>query len=37
MGKNRKLVLENGKVFEGYGFGGTKEVINELFTTSTRP
>jgi carbamoyl-phosphate synthase small subunit len=35
MNKNRKLVLENGKVFEGYGFGGSKEVINELvFNTS---
>lgn len=35
MNKNRKLVLENGKVFEGYGFGGSKEIINELvFNTS---
>jgi len=35
MKKDRKLVLENGKVFEGYGFGGTKQVINELvFNTS---
>ena len=35
MNKNRKLVLENGKVFDGYGFGGSKEVINELvFNTS---
>ena len=33
--KNRKLVLENGMVFEGVGFGSKKTVIAELvFNTS---
>ena len=27
---NRKLVLENGKVFEGKGFGSSKEAVAEL-------
>lgn len=27
---NRKLVLENGKVFEGVGFGSSKEVVAEM-------
>ena len=27
---NRKLVLENGKVFEGIGFGSTLEVVAEM-------
>ena len=27
---NRKLVLENGKVFEGKGFGSLTEVVCEL-------
>ena len=27
---NRKLVLENGKVFEGLGFGSSKEVVAEI-------
>ncbi len=32
---NRKLVLENGKVFEGVGFGSSKEVVAEMiFNTS---
>ena len=28
--KNRKLVLSNGMVFEGVGFGSNKEVIAEI-------
>ena len=33
--KNRKLVLENGMVFEGIGFGSKKDVIAEIvFNTS---
>ena len=33
--KNRKLVLANGKVFEGIGFGSKKDVIAEIvFNTS---
>ena len=33
--KNRKLVLANGMVFEGVGFGSNKTVIAELvFNTS---
>ena len=33
--KNRKLVLANGMVFEGVGFGSSKEVIAEIvFNTS---
>ena len=28
--KNRKLVLENGMVFEGVGFGSNNEAIAEL-------
>ena len=33
--KNRKLVLANGMVFEGVGFGSQKEVIAEIvFNTS---
>lgn len=32
---NKKIVLENGKEFYGYGFGADKEAINELvFNTS---
>lgn len=32
---NRKLVLENGKVFEGVGFGSLNEVVSEIiFNTS---
>ena len=32
---NKKLVLENGTVFEGYGFGADKNAIAELvFNTS---
>ena len=32
---NRKLVLRNGKVFEGIGFGSKKEKIAEIvFNTS---
>ncbi|MGN1124129.1 MAG: glutamine-hydrolyzing carbamoyl-phosphate synthase small subunit [Eubacterium sp.] len=32
---NRKIVLENGKEFYGYGFGAHKEAVNELvFNTS---
>lgn len=27
---NRKLVLENGSVFEGYGFGSSNEIVYEL-------
>lgn len=34
-GKNRKLVLESGEVFEGYGFGANTEKVLELvFNTS---
>ena len=33
--KNRKLVLENGQVFEGLGFGSSNEVVAEIiFNTS---
>ena len=33
--KNKKLVLENGTVFEGYGFGANRDVVAELtFNTS---
>ncbi len=33
--KNKKLVLENGTVFEGFGFGANKDAIAELvFNTS---
>ena len=33
--KNKKLVLENGTVFEGFGFGADKDAIAELvFNTS---
>ena len=32
---NKKIVLENGKEFYGYGFGADKEAINEIvFNTS---
>jgi len=32
---DRKIILENGKVFKGKGFGSNKEVINEIvFNTS---
>ena len=32
---NKKIVLENGKEFYGYGFGADKEAVNELvFNTS---
>ena len=32
---DKKLVLENGQEFYGYGFGADKEVINEIiFNTS---
>ena len=35
MDKNRKLILEDGSVYEGYGFGDTSEKIIELvFNTS---
>ena len=27
---NKKIVLENGKEFYGYGFGADKEAVNEL-------
>ena len=27
---NKKIVLENGKEFYGYGFGADKEAINEI-------
>lgn len=30
MEKNKKLVLENGKIFEGIGFGSNEEVVNDL-------
>ena len=34
MNKKVYLTLENGKVFEGYSFGATREVVGELvFTT----
>ena len=33
--KNKKLVLENGTVFEGYGFGADRDAVAELvFNTS---
>ena len=33
--KNKKLVLENGTVFEGYGFGANRDTVAELtFNTS---
>ena len=33
--KNKKLVLENGTVFEGYGFGANRDAVAELvFNTS---
>ena len=33
--KNKKLVLENGTVFEGYGFGADRDTVAELtFNTS---
>ena len=33
--KNKKLVLENGAVFEGYGFGADRDAVAELvFNTS---
>ena len=33
--KNKKLVLENGTVFEGCGFGANRDVVAELtFNTS---
>lgn len=32
---NKKIVLENGTEFYGYGFGADKEAINEIvFNTS---
>lgn len=35
MDKNRKLILEDGSVYEGYGFGDTSEKVIELvFNTS---
>ena len=33
--KNKKLVLENGTVFEGFGFGADRDAVAELtFNTS---
>ena len=33
--KNKKLVLENGTVFEGFGFGADRDTVAELvFNTS---
>ena len=35
MKKNRKLILEDGSVYEGYGFGDDSERVLELvFNTS---
>lgn len=35
MEKNRKLILEDGSVYEGYGFGDDSESVLELvFNTS---
>ena len=32
---NRKLVLENGLVFEGIGFGSSNEVVAEIIAYAT--
>ena len=29
----KKIVLENGREFYGYGFGADREAINEIATT----
>ena len=34
--KNKKLVLENGTVFEGYGFGADRDAVAELVFNSSR-
>ena len=33
--KNKKLVLENGTVFEGYGFGADRDAVAELVFNSS--